>query len=171
MVHQDTHYYLYKKEFTNQASAKKQLINVKRELSFQQVICYLSFRWVNISQAWTVYSVNITAFPFHASKPNVYSSASQASSLAFFFFCRLVIWHSWLIANEWRSGLGRKAIAVINVFWILFQEFTVHACKGLLTQNSDSKWLVEMTIYSLQLIIIRFSLERLKTKWLITLKP
>ena len=89
MVHQDTHYYLYKKEFTNQASAKKQLIDVKRELSFQQVICYLSFRWVNISQAWTVYSVNITTFPFHASKPNVYSSASQASSLEFFSFLQI----------------------------------------------------------------------------------
>ena len=31
---------------------------VKRELSFQQAICYLGFRWVNILHAWTENSVN-----------------------------------------------------------------------------------------------------------------
>ena len=31
---------------------------VKRKLSFQQAICYQSFRWVNILYAWTVKSVN-----------------------------------------------------------------------------------------------------------------
>ena len=31
---------------------------VKRELLFQQAICYLSFKWVNILHAWTENSVN-----------------------------------------------------------------------------------------------------------------
>lgn len=58
----------------------------KRELSFQQSICYLSFRWVNILHAWTINSVNrriqkhITVITF-SSKPIIYPSISQASSL------------------------------------------------------------------------------------------
>ena len=64
-----------------------------KEMSFQQAICYLSLRWVNILYAWTVNSVNrlvknpkhITAITFTPSLTfthlqvvrNAYSSASR----------------------------------------------------------------------------------------------
>ena len=65
---------------------------MKRELPFQQVIYYMSFRWVNILHAWTVNFVNkVLKNPKHitaitcSSKPNIYPSASQAS----------IVWHLW----------------------------------------------------------------------------
>ena len=55
------------------------MYTVKRKLSFQQAICYMSFRQVNILHAWTVNSVNrLLKIPKHiqaiwfSSKPNIF---------------------------------------------------------------------------------------------------
>ena len=45
-------------ETLSTAPATAHRYTTNRELSFQQAICYLSFRWVNILHAWTVNSVN-----------------------------------------------------------------------------------------------------------------
>ena len=98
---------------------------VKRKLSFQQAICYLSLCWVNILHAWTVNSVNrlvknpkhITAitFPF---KPNTYSSASQTSSLSFVMRMAILTNSSWCKWIKLRFGWRGDCC---NVFWILNQ--------------------------------------------------
>ena len=107
---------------------------VKRELSFQQAICYLSFRSVNILHAWTENSVNrLVKNSKHNTaitsslKPYLYPFAWQAISQE----CQNYLSASqmtdyWLVMQMRISvRLGWKGDCS-NVFWI--SEFTVHAC-------------------------------------------
>ena len=91
---------------------KEHASTVKRKLSFQQAICYPSFRWVNILYAWTVNSVNrkhITAITF-SSKPNIYPfSCSQECLLICVTNARLLACDM----DEGMLGFEEKVIAVM----------------------------------------------------------
>ena len=130
--------------------ARENCYSCKRGIVISTSHLLSEFRVSNILHAWTVNSVNIlvknpkhiSAFTF-SSKPNVYSSASQASSLA--FVMRWIIRHSRLIiiANGWRSGLDGEVIAVMCFEFLinLFKEFTVHTCRA-----SGKRWSAETEV-------------------------
>ena len=82
------------------------------------------------------------SFP-HSLKPNIYSSASQASSLVFVMQMSKFGIFDWLLVMGGGSGLGGEVIAVMCFEFLinLFTEFTVHAC------NVD--WLHFVGLYSM----------------------
>ena len=92
-------------------------ISVKRELSFQQAIWYLSFRWINILHAWTVnklvknpkHIIAITSLP----KPDLYPFAisqecqnyASASQMPDYIQSMHVICSLWNSKSEWLAEM------------------------------------------------------------------
>ena len=80
-----------------------------KEMSFQQAICYLSFRWVNKLYAWTVNSVNrLVKNPKHITAITFFASSQE---------CLLIcIMNARLLACDrdgWRLRLVEKVVATM----------------------------------------------------------
>ena len=116
---------------------------VKRELSFQQAICYMRFRWVNILHTWTVNYVNrmfknpkhITAITF-SSKPNIFQEHyMQVMQIKLFLTnCMLVmemvkgqVWN-----ERWLLSCALDSVHRINCPCIYVTSSETQIVKGLL---------------------------------------
>ena len=83
---------------------------VKRELLFQQAICYLSLRWVNILHAWTVnFVVQSTSqqSPLHPSLTFTHPHHKQ------------VVWHVWWRWVNYLTMCGCGACKWINIKFLM----------------------------------------------------
>ena len=151
-------------------------LTVKRESSFQQAICYLSFRWLNI---WTVNCVNRLAknpkhslqqSPLHARKPNHYhlhhkQLVKNAKITHMHHKCQSTcLWCRWVNV--------RLGIAVMCFGFLICSHnlLSMHVICSL-TWNSDNRWLVEMTSpcmlylrYTCRLIVDRSEFRNID-KW------
>ena len=95
-------------------------IYCKRELSFQQAICCLSFRCMSEHIHVVNSVIKMVKNPKHittSSKPNIHQSTPQ--QVVWHLWCRWVKFflHSWLLAcdaNGWMSGLEEDVFALFT---------------------------------------------------------
>ena len=119
--------------------------HVERKLSFQQAICYLSFRWVNLLHAWTVNSGNRLGEKAH-DRNHLFLQAKHL-----YTHHKQVVWHLWC---RWvkLAFLTTYLLVMLTWNWDSFVEMAISIYETIFASSDDLILLLHLLHLALVLL-------------------